>query len=135
MLRGRAPELGRLDELLDAARRGMSGALVLRGEAGIGKTALLDHVAASAGDARILRAEGVQSDMELPFAALQQLCSPVLGDIARLPAPQHDALGTAFGLSGGPRPGPFPVRPARLSLPPAAARAHPLALAGPGPRA
>src|SRR5262249_61439109 len=114
MLRGRAPELGRLDELLDAARRGMSGALVLRGEAGIGKTALLDHVAASAGDARLLRAEGVQSDMELPFAALQQLCSPGLGDIARLPPPQHAAPGTAFRLSGGPAPRPRPPRAPRV---------------------
>ncbi|HEU5211170.1 MAG TPA: AAA family ATPase [Gaiellaceae bacterium] len=126
MLRGRATELGRLDELLDAARQGTSGAVVLRGEAGIGKTALLDHVAARAGDARLLRAEGAQADIELPFAALQQLCSPLLGDIARLPTPQHDALGTAFGLRAGPRPDPFLVGLAVLTLLSDAAEAQPL---------
>ncbi len=126
VLRGRATELGRLDELLDAARRGTSGAVVLRGEAGIGKTALLEHVAARAQGARLLTAEGVRSDMELPFAALQQLCAPVLGDAERLPPPQHDALRTAFGLSPGARPDPFLVGLAVLTLLSEAAGSQPL---------
>src|SRR3954452_15864345 len=126
MLRGRATELGRLDELLHAAREGTSGAVVLRGEAGIGKTALLEHVAAAAQGARLLRAEGIRSDMELPFAALQQLCAPVLGAAARLPAPQLEALQTAFGLSAGERPDRFLVGLAVLTLLSEAATSEPL---------
>src|ERR671918_706210 len=109
MLHGRSTEVGRLVELLEAARAGQSGALVVRGEAGIGKTALLNHVASSGDGALVLHAEGVEAEMELPFAALQQLCAPLLGGLDRLPAPQRDALQTAFGLSSGPRPDRFLV--------------------------
>ena len=104
MLHGRATAVGRLVELLEAARAGQSGALVVRGEAGIGKTALLNHVASSGDGALVLHAEGVEAEMELPFAALHQLCAPLLGALDRLPAPQRDALQTAFGLSSGSRP-------------------------------
>ena len=95
MLRGRATELERLDELLAAARAGRSGAVVIRGEAGIGKTALLRHVASRGDGAVVLHAEGVEAEMELPFAALHQLCAPLLGDLEgrRL----NEALQSAFG--------------------------------------
>ena len=73
--------------------------LVLRGEPGIGKTALVDHVVASTSGVRVLRTVGVESEMELPFAALHQLCSPVLDRLDRLPDPQRAALATVFGLS------------------------------------
>ena len=79
MLRGRATEIGRLDDLVVAARARRSGAVVLRGEAGIGKTALLRHVASRSDDALVLHAEGVEAEMELPFASLHQLCAPLLG--------------------------------------------------------
>src|SRR5256885_14512559 len=93
VLRGRASECARLDELLSAVRRGESGALVLRGEAGMGKTALLDYASRLCeGWCRVIRAGGVESEMELPFAALQQLCMPLLDGLEGLPAPQRDAL-------------------------------------------
>jgi DNA-binding CsgD family transcriptional regulator len=126
VLRGRASECAQLDELLAAARDGRSGAIVLRGEAGIGKTALVDYVAARHNGARVLRTEGVEAAMELPFAALHQLCAPLLGDIERLPAPQRDALETAFGLSSGSRPDPFLVGLAVLTLFSDAADTQPL---------
>jgi ABC-type transport system involved in cytochrome c biogenesis ATPase subunit len=77
-LRGRAGECALLDDLVSAIRRGDSRSLVLRGEAGIGKTALLEYLIASASGATVVRAVGVQSDMELPFASLHQLCGPLL---------------------------------------------------------
>ena len=87
--------------MLRAVRRGESGALVLRGEAGMGKTALLDYVAGQGEGCTVVRAVGVESEMELPFAALHQLCLPLLEGLERLPAPQRDALRTAFGLTPG----------------------------------
>ena len=78
MLRGRASECARLDELLSAVRRGESGAFVVRGEAGMGKTALLKYLAGQSGECLIVRAVGVEAEMELPFAILHQLCLPVL---------------------------------------------------------
>src|SRR5207302_2333529 len=90
VLRGRAGERARLDELLSAVRRGESGTLVLRGEAGMGKTALLDYAARLCEECRVIRAGGVESEMELPFAALHQLCMPLLEGLERLPAPQRD---------------------------------------------
>jgi DNA-binding CsgD family transcriptional regulator len=116
VLRGRASECAQLDELLAAAREGRSGALVLRGEAGIGKTALIDYVVAGADGSRVLRTEGVESEMELPFAALHQLCAPVLGDVDGLPGPQRDALQTAFGLGSVSRADAFLVGLAVLTL-------------------
>ena len=97
MLRGRRDELAVLDTLLDGARAGRSGVLVLRGEAGIGKTALLEHAIESAADATLLRAVGVESEMELAFAALHQLCAPVDDFVDRLPAPQRDASRSRSG--------------------------------------
>ena len=81
-LKGRFHELGFLDRLIDAVRAGESRALVLSGEAGVGKTALLDYVAGHAAGCRVVRATGVQSEMELAFAGLQQLCKPLLDHLA-----------------------------------------------------
>ena len=125
-LRGRASECARLEELLSAVRRGESGALVLRGEAGMGKTALLDYASRLSEGCRVIRAVGVESEIELPFAALHQLCMPVLEGLERLPAPQRDALRTAFGLMSGPRPDRFLVGLAVLTLLSDAAEPQPL---------
>src|SRR5690242_18391760 len=97
-LRGRRDERAVLDALLDDARGGRSGVLVLRGEAGIGKTALFEQAIDSASDFRVLRAVGVESEMELAFAALHQLCAPIGGFVERLPAPQRAALEVTFGM-------------------------------------
>ena len=105
-----------LDRLIEAVRAGESRALVVRGEPGVGKTALLDYVAEQASGCRVARAAGVQSEMELAFAGLHQLCAPMLDRLERLPAPQRDALRTAFGLSAGPAPDRFLVGLAVLSL-------------------
>ncbi|WP_354637383.1 ATP-binding protein [Kitasatospora camelliae] len=99
MLYGRAAESGQLRSLLLRAAEGASGALVLHGEAGIGKTALLDQLAAEAGAARVLRMTGIEAETELPFAALHQLLRPALDRLDQLPGPQADALRTAFGLA------------------------------------
>src|SRR3954468_2972387 len=115
-LRGRSSECALLDELVSAIRRGESRSLVLRGEAGIGKTALLEHLIASASDLTVVRAVGVESDMELGFASLHQLCGPLLDRLDGLPAPQRDALQIVFGLSAGPAPDRFFVGLAVLSL-------------------
>src|SRR4051812_4040964 len=125
-LRGRRNERATLDELLAAARAGHSGTLVLRGEAGIGKTALLEYAAESALDFRVVRVAGVESEMELPFAALHQLCAPLHDSLARLPAPQRDALATTFGLREGTVPDRLFVGLATLSLLSEAAEAQPL---------
>jgi DNA-binding CsgD family transcriptional regulator len=101
MLHGRSAEVARIDDLLAAARDGRSGVLVIRGEAGVGKTALLDYAAAAAG-MRVLRGTGIESEAELPFAALQLLLRPGLGLIDMLPPPQARALRGAFGLAGTP---------------------------------
>ena len=105
-----------LGRFIEAVRAGESRVLVLRGEPGVGKTALLDQLAGRASGCRVARAAGVQSEMELAFAGLHQLCAPMLNQLGRLPAPQRDALRTAFGLSGGPAPDRFLVGLAVLSL-------------------
>src|ERR1700683_3943920 len=115
-LRGRRGECGILYRLVTEARAGRSAVLVLRGEAGAGKSALLEFVVARALDCRIARAAGVESEMELAFAGLHQLCGPMLDHLDRLPGPQRDALGTAFGLSVGGAPDRFLVGLAVLSL-------------------
>jgi DNA-binding CsgD family transcriptional regulator len=116
MLRGRRAECLELDRLLEAVHAGQSAVLVLRGEAGIGKTALLGYTAEHAEGFRVLQAVGVESEMELPFAGLHQLCAPLLDQLERLPPPQREALATAFGLSSGARPDRFFVGLALLSL-------------------
>jgi DNA-binding CsgD family transcriptional regulator len=105
-----------LDRLLEAARGGESRALVVRGEPGVGKSALLECAAERASGCRVARAAGVQSEMELPFAGLHQLCAPMLDRIGHLPAPQRDALDTAFGLMNGTAPDRFLVGLAVLAL-------------------
>ena len=116
MLHGRRDEREVLDRLLEAVRGGESRVLVVCGEPGVGKTALLESAIASAAGCRVARAGGVESEMELAFAALQQLCAPMLDRLGRLPAPQRDALGVAFGLSAGNPPDRFLVGLATLSL-------------------
>src|SRR4051812_3195420 len=124
---GREREREVLDRLLAGARGGRGGMLVVHGEAGVGKTALLGYAVEAGRAFRIARTSGVEADMELPFAALQQLCSPFLDFLDRLPRPQHDALGVAFGLITGPAPDPFLVGLAALGLlSEAAARERPL---------
>jgi DNA-binding CsgD family transcriptional regulator len=115
-LHGRSSECGLLDRLLTAGEAGQSQILVLRGESGIGKTALLDYVGQRATGWRVLRAGGAESEMELAFAGLHQLCAPMMDRLDRLSAPQHDALATAFGLSPGSPPDRFLVGLATLSL-------------------
>ena len=115
-LLGRQSECETLDRLVADVREGQSRVLVLRGEAGVGKTALLEHLAASAAGCRLARAAGVESEMELPFAGLHALCAPMLVHLRRLPAPQRAALSTAFGLDAGSPPDRFMVGLAVLSL-------------------
>jgi DNA-binding CsgD family transcriptional regulator len=112
----RVGERDELDRLVVAVRAGQSRVLVLRGEAGIGKTLLLDHLSGSSEGCRIVRAGGVESEMELAYAGLQSLCAPMLGGLEHLPTPQREALSTAFGLSAGPAPDRFLVGLAVLSL-------------------
>ena len=123
---GREQECALLDELVSTVRRGESRSLVLRGEAGIGKTALLEYLVDSAADLSIVRATGIESEMELAFAGLHQLCAPLLGRLDRLPAPQRDALRIVFGLTAGPAPDRFLVGLAALSLVSEAAEQRPL---------
>src|SRR5579859_3730286 len=110
-LTDRLGERQALDRLVDAVRADESRVLVIRGEPGVGKTALLDYLTGRASDAACLvtRATGVQSEMELAFAGLHQVCVPVLSDMERLPGPQREALRTAFGLDEGPPPDRFLV--------------------------
>ena len=115
-LRGRANECALLDDFAGAVRRGESRILVLRGEAGIGKTALLEYLIASASDLTVLRAVGVESEMELAYAGLHQLCAPLLDRLGRLPGPQQQALEIVFGLSTGAAPDRFLVGLGVLSL-------------------
>src|SRR5215208_7214622 len=105
-----------LERLVAGVRAGQSRVLVLRGEAGVGKTALLGHLSAAADGCRIARAAGVESEMELAFAGLHALCAPMLDRLRHLPSPQRDALSTAFGLTAGPPPDRFLVGLAVLSL-------------------
>src|SRR4051812_44549344 len=115
-LLGRQRECEALDRLVAGVRSGQSRVLVLRGAAGVGKTALLEHLTSTASGCRIARAAGVESEMELPFAGLHALCGSMIGRVRRLPAPQRDALHTAFGLDAGPPPDRFMVGLAVLSL-------------------
>jgi len=126
VLVGRGAERACLDQLLADAHLGHSAVLVLRGEPGIGKSTLLGYAAERAEACRVVRAAGVESEMELPFAGLHQLCVTLLDDLDRLPAPQRDALATAFGLSSGAQPDRFLVGLAVLSLLSEAAEALPL---------
>ena len=116
MLLNRYAERAALGRLLDAARAGHSGVLVVRGVPGIGKTALLEDAIESASGFRVARTVGVESEMELAFAALHLLCAPMLDRVDRLPGPQRDALAVAFGLTAGPVPDRFLVGLAALSL-------------------
>ena len=126
MLRGRRRECEVLAGLLEGVRGGRSGVLVVRGEAGVGKTALLDYAVEWALDLKVLRAVGVESEMALAFAALHQVCGPMLDRLEGLPGPQRAALGTAFGLQAGPAPDRFLVGLAVLSLLSEAAQERPL---------
>jgi len=122
-LRGRAPELrgrrsecGTLDRLVEAVGAGASRVLVVRGEPGVGKTALLDYLAGHAPGCRVVRAAGVQMEMEFAFAGLHQLCAPMLDHLGRLPVPHREALRTAFGISAGAAPDRFFIGLAVLGL-------------------
>jgi DNA-binding CsgD family transcriptional regulator len=115
-LRGRHRERNVLEDLVASVRAGESRALVLRGEGGVGKTALLDYVARHAVGCDVTRGVGVESEMELAFAGLQQLCAPFIGRLAGLPAPQRDALASAFGLREAAPPDRFLIGLAVLSL-------------------
>jgi DNA-binding CsgD family transcriptional regulator len=125
-LRGRSDECAALDRLISGARSGHSQVLVLRGEAGVGKTALLEYVVDCASGFRIARAAGVESEVELAFAGLHQLCAPMMDRLDELPPPQRDALATAFGRSAGAAPDRFLVGLAVLSLLAAATEDQPL---------
>jgi DNA-binding CsgD family transcriptional regulator len=126
-LLGRRSERAALDELVASVREGPSRALVLRGEAGVGKSALLEYLVRRAPPGcAIARAAGVESEMELAFAGLHQLCAPFVDRLERLPGPQRDALGTAFGLRDGAAPDRFLVGLAVLSLLSDAAEDRPL---------
>jgi DNA-binding CsgD family transcriptional regulator len=123
---GRTREREYLDRLLEDVRAGQSGVLVIRGEAGLGKTALLRHVVGQAAGFEVAQIAGIESEMELPFAGLHQLCAPMLSQIDMLPEPQRDALSIAFGVSSGKAPDPFLVALGALSLLAQVAEEHPL---------
>lgn len=125
-LRGRDRECRILDDVVTDAKAGRSRVLVLRGEAGIGKTALLDHLTGRADGCRLGHATGVESELELAFAGLHQLCRPFLSGLDTLPAPQRTALSTTFALQAGPPPDRFVVGLAVLSLLSEAAEEQPL---------
>jgi len=114
--RGRTSECEALDRLLETVRGGQSAVLVIRGEAGVGKTALLRYAARQASGFRVAHIAGVEAEMELPFAGLHQLCRPMLGQLNALPEPQQGALSVALGLSSGDAPDRFLVALAALSL-------------------
>src|SRR3954465_1183301 len=115
-LLGRIDECALLDGLIADIRRGQSRSLVLRGEAGIGKTALLKYLVEAASDLTVARAVGVESEMELAFSSLHQLCGPMLDRLRRLPAPQREALEVVFGRSSGAGPDRFLTALGVLSL-------------------
>src|SRR5262245_1662197 len=106
-LLGRAAERTTLDRLLSDALAGRSGVVVLRGEAGVGKSALLSYMSDRLTGWHVARAVGVESELELPYSGLHQLCAPMLDHLDRLPPPQRTALGTVFGLSSGAPPDRF----------------------------
>jgi DNA-binding CsgD family transcriptional regulator len=113
---GRDAQCRELDKLVTAVRAGQSRALVVRGEPGIGKTALLEYLAAHAPDCRVERTTGVQSELEMAFAGMHQLCAPMLDHLEAVPAPQRDALRIALGMSAGPVPDRFLLGLAVLGL-------------------
>jgi hypothetical protein len=113
---GRRDECGALDRLLADARTGRSRVTVLRGEAGVGKSALLDYLSDRLAGWHVAKATGIESEMELAYAGLHQLCAPMLTHLDRLPGPQGDALATVFGRSAGPAPDRFLVGLATLTL-------------------
>jgi hypothetical protein len=113
---GRRGECDVLDRLIEGVRAGRSRVLVVRGEPGVGKTALLEYLLEQASGCRVLRTAGVQSEMELAFAGLHQSLAPVLDRVERLPVPQREALRTAFGVSVGSAPDRFHVALAVLGL-------------------
>jgi DNA-binding CsgD family transcriptional regulator len=125
-LLGRADERRLIESLLHDAKGGQSRVLVIRGDPGVGKTALLDHAIGSAAGFQVARASGVESEMELAFAGLHQLCAPMLDRLALLPRPQRGAMSTAFGLADGPPPDRFLIGLAALSLLSEAAEQAPL---------
>jgi len=122
----RLTERATLDQLLADVQAGQSRVLVLRGEVGVGKTALLEYLQRRATEFRFVRTAGVESEMELAFAGLHQLCAPILNSLGRLPGPQRAALGTAFGLSAGASPDRFIVSLAVLGLLSVAAEERPI---------
>jgi hypothetical protein len=128
VLLGRAGECAVVDGVLSQARAGASGVLLVAGEPGVGKSALLEYAVASASASgfQVVRAAGVEPEMELAFAGLQQLCAPLLDGLAELPGPQRSAIETAFGVSAGVPPDPFFVGLGVLGLLSAAAVARPL---------
>jgi DNA-binding CsgD family transcriptional regulator len=126
-LRGRRSECRALDRLVADTEAGRSRVLVLRGEAGVGKSALLEYLAGRAAGCQVVRATGVESEMELAFAGLHQLCAPMMGHLDRLPGPQRDALSVAFGLTTGRAPDRFLIGLAVLSLLADVAEEQPLA--------
>src|SRR5882757_3292916 len=125
-LADRLSERGVLDRFVASVRTGEGQVLVMRGEPGVGKTVLLDYLGGRASGCRVARAAGVQTEMELAFAGLHQLCAPMLDHAESLPVPQREALRTAFGLSAGPVPDRFLVGLAVLGLLSAAAGERPL---------
>src|SRR3979490_765347 len=125
-LLGRQRERAVLERLLGAARDGHGAVLLVQGDPGVGKTALLEYAVAAGEDFRVVQAAGVEGEMKLDYAALQQLCSPILEFIERLADPQRDALGVAFGLRAGQAPSPFLVGLAALGLLSEAAEQQPL---------
>ena len=125
-LRGRAAECETLRALVSTVQSGSHQVLVLRGEAGVGKTALLGYVSELASEFRCVQVAGVESDMELAFAGLQQLCAPLMDRFDELPPPQREALNVAFGRGVGPTPDRFLVGLAVLSLMAAATNDQPL---------
>jgi hypothetical protein len=125
-LLGRQREREVLHRLLEAARGGRGGVLVVHGEPGVGKTALLEYAVQAGRGFRVARAVGVEGEMELAYAALQQLCSPGLDFLERFPDPQRDALAVALGLTAGRAPNPFLVGLAVLGLLSEAAAERPL---------
>lgn len=126
VLYGRVAELSRLRKLLESARVGHSTVVVLRGEAGVGKTALIEELLSTASGVRVLRTAGVESDMELPFAGLHRLMSPLAAGVEALPDPQRRAVDTAFGQVSGPAPDRFLVGLAVLALIASASRDSPV---------
>src|SRR3977135_3998976 len=116
MLRGRRTECAVLDSVLDGVRVSRSAVVVVRGEPGIGKTALLEYLVEAASGFRVVRASGVESEMELPFAGLHDRCAPMLGRLGLLAEPQRRALSVAFGLTLGDAPDRFLIGLAALSL-------------------